>query len=40
MKPLFFLLCSSIIVPMVSMAAERPHILLVMADDMGWGQTG
>jgi len=21
-------------------AAERPHILLVMADDMGWGQTG
>jgi arylsulfatase A-like enzyme len=21
-------------------AAERPHIILVMADDMGWGQTG
>ncbi len=21
-------------------AAERPHIVLVMADDMGWGQTG
>jgi arylsulfatase A-like enzyme len=23
-----------------SLAAERPHIILVMADDMGWGQTG
>lgn len=24
----------------VSYSAERPHILFVMADDMGWGQTG
>jgi arylsulfatase A-like enzyme len=23
-----------------SLAADRPHIILVMADDMGWGQTG
>jgi len=24
----------------IATAAQRPHIILVMADDMGWGQTG
>jgi arylsulfatase A-like enzyme len=42
MKPLlkvstfFCVLCSST----QSAEAARPHIILVMADDMGWGQTG
>ena len=40
MKPLLFLLCSILVMPLASPAAERPHIVLVMADDMGWGQTG
>lgn len=31
----FALVCTSTV-----LAAERPHIVLVMADDMGWGQTG
>jgi arylsulfatase A-like enzyme len=39
MKHLLFLICSSFVIPHSSFAAERPHILLVMADDMGWGQT-
>lgn len=26
--------------PAATHAAERPHIIFVMADDMGWGQTG
>src|SRR5688500_11868579 len=37
LKYLFALL----LVPTVcAFAAERPHIILVMADDMGWGETG
>lgn len=40
MKHLLFLICSSFVISHWSFAAERPHILLVMADDMGWGQTG
>ena len=27
-------------VPVSAGAASRPNIILVMADDMGWGQTG
>ena len=30
----FCLLCASL------QAAEQPNIIFVMADDMGWGQTG
>lgn len=29
-----------ILLSMLSVAVARPHIVLVMADDMGWGQTG
>lgn len=35
-----FLLPVLVAVATASLAAEKPHIFLVMADDQGWGQTG
>lgn len=41
MKPSFPLtLFAAAILALPLFAAERPHIVLVMADDQGWGQTG
>ena len=43
MKPLLLLFSSFVILsrPAGSFAAQpRPNIIFVMADDMGWGQTG
>ncbi|MCB1061393.1 MAG: sulfatase-like hydrolase/transferase [Verrucomicrobiae bacterium] len=41
MKPLFSLaVCLCATVANSIAAADKPHIVLVMADDMGWGQTG
>ncbi|MBI1345117.1 sulfatase-like hydrolase/transferase [bacterium] len=43
MRPLFYVLCLTglIILPGErAIAAVTPHIVLIMADDMGWGQTG
>ncbi len=37
---LSFFACLGCSVPAVIQAAKRPHIVFVMADDMGWGQTG
>jgi arylsulfatase A-like enzyme len=41
-SPLFFslVLISLLISENSARAADRPGIILVMADDMGWGQTG
>lgn len=40
--PLFVLatVLTVLIAPAPSAAAEKPHLILVMADDLGWGQTG
>ncbi len=38
--PTLLLLAVSWVVTTGALSAERPHIVLVMADDMGWGQTG
>lgn len=41
MRPLVTLIAASLLFCGQVMAAEtRPHIIFVMADDMGWGQTG
>ena len=41
MKPSFSLLFTALTLLVApSFAADRPHIVLVMADDQGWGQTG
>ncbi len=40
---LLFALCPSLFLPSEALAKEgaaKPHIIFVMADDMGWGQTG
>jgi arylsulfatase A-like enzyme len=34
------LACGLIVEPLPAFAADKPHIIFVMADDMGWGQTG
>lgn len=42
-SPVFRLLCGvlcGVWLPSVATAADRPNFVLVMADDMGWGQTG
>jgi len=35
---MFFVLL--LLIPSLNWAADRPNVVLVMADDMGWGQTG
>ncbi len=40
---LLFALCPALFLPSEALAKEgaaKPHIIFVMADDMGWGQTG
>ncbi len=39
MHPDSILLLLSLLVPAAA-DTSRPHIILVMADDMGWGETG
>ena len=36
----FFVLLSLLFHPLVTFAAKQPNVILVMADDMGYGQTG
>jgi arylsulfatase A-like enzyme len=40
MKPILTFLASFALACGQAFAAEKPHIIFVMADDMGWGQTG
>jgi arylsulfatase A-like enzyme len=37
---LLIAICLTLITASLSAAESRPHIVFVMADDMGWGQTG
>jgi arylsulfatase A-like enzyme len=39
-KPLFLVVAAFAALLSPAQAKERPHIILVMADDLGWGQTG
>ena len=39
-SPMKALFLSSLLLVSITFAAEKPHIVLVMADDQGWGQTG
>lgn len=34
------LFAATLLIAPITFADERPHVVLVMADDMGWGQTG
>jgi hypothetical protein len=40
MKPLLSLFALCAFIAAQAHAADRPNIIFVMADDMGWGQTG
>ena len=40
MKPKNLLLSLLFIIPLLGIAAKRPNVIIVMADDMGWSDIG